>query len=176
MISTNAKPKSITFAANIHKPTRMRKIIKQTNNTQASLFSKQGFQIAGLAAAMFLGGCMSKVGELPEEVQVKVPEKWQPKPTIITPKNDSAENTAIEPVAEPKPVIGGWLHSFNDAGLNAHVEKALANNPDLLSSAATLKNAFEAVTVTGSVLWPQLSFSTNASNRCLLYTSPSPRD
>lgn len=165
MTSIEAGQESLTFAPYTNKAIRMRKTNTPTNNRNTGLFSKQGFQVASLAAAMFLGGCMSKVGELPEEVQVKVPEKWQPKPAIITPEPSKDNKDSEVTIEEPKPVLNGWLNSFDDAALNAHVEKALSNNPDLLSSAATLKNAIEAVTVTGSGLWPQLSFTTSGSNR-----------
>ncbi|MFT6407513.1 MAG: NodT family efflux transporter outer membrane factor (OMF) lipoprotein, partial [Arenicella sp.] len=64
-----------------------------------------------------------------------------------------------------KPVIGGWLNSLDDPALNTHVQKALINNPDLLGSAAQLKNAIEQVTITGSSLWPQLRLDSSISNR-----------
>jgi NodT family efflux transporter outer membrane factor (OMF) lipoprotein len=106
---------------------------------------------------------MSKVGNLPDQAQVKVPEAWHPN----TSESQSVlgNTTANQGKADEAPVIGGWLNSLNDDALNAHVEKALINNPDLLSSAAQLKNAFEQVTITGSNLWPQLRFNGTASNR-----------
>jgi len=120
---------------------------------------KQSLQAASLAGLILLSGCMSKVGNLPEEVQVKVPEAWQPAPAEVTSPSEPSQKEA------PKPVLGGWLNTLNDEALNTHVEKALSNNPDLLSSAGQLKNAIEQVTITGSGLWPQLRFTANGSNR-----------
>lgn len=133
---------------------------KSDNMSSSASFSlKQSLQVASLAAAILLSGCMSKVGDLPEEAQVKVPKGWQPAKAEV---NASAESSQNQP---PKPVIGGWLSSLNDDALNTHVDKALSNNPDLLGSAGQLKNAIEQVTITGSGLWPQLRFNLNASNR-----------
>ena len=122
------------------------------------------YKTIGLAALLFISGCMSKVGNLPEEVQIKVPESWQPATPSINAEQKST-NDVPEDTAKDKPVVGGWLNSLNDQALNAHVQKALINNPDLLSSASELKNAIEQVTVSGSNLWPQLRFDGNFSNR-----------
>jgi multidrug efflux system outer membrane protein len=124
--------------------------------------ANKSMKIAGLAALLFISGCMSKVGDLPEEAQINIPETWQPDTANVSVSNNSkfgANNS------EDKPVAGGWLNSLNDDALNLHVEKALVNNPDLLSSAAQLKNAIEQVTITGSSLWPQLNLSNSYSNR-----------
>lgn len=128
-------------------------------SSNAAFPLKQSLQAASLAAVLLLSGCMSKVGDLPEEAQVKVPEAWQPVEAKVNP---SSEVSQEQP---PKPVVGGWLNTLNDEALNAHVEKALSNNPDLLGSAGQLKNAIEQVTITGSGLWPQLRFSVDGSNR-----------
>jgi len=124
----------------------------------------KAFKIVSLTTLLFISGCMSKVGNLPEEVQVKVPESWQP---AIPDTQESLPDTDDAPQedAEAKPVVGGWLNSLNDDALDIHVQKALINNPDLLASAAELKNAIERVTITGSNLWPQLRFDANFSNR-----------
>lgn len=124
----------------------------------------KAFKIVSLTTLLFISGCMSKVGNLPEEVQVKVPESWQP---AIPDTQGSLPDTDDAPQedAEAKPVVGGWLNSLNDDALDIHVQKALINNPDLLASAAELKNAIERVTITGSNLWPQLRFDANFSNR-----------
>ncbi|MGK0374603.1 MAG: NodT family efflux transporter outer membrane factor (OMF) lipoprotein [Arenicella sp.] len=122
-------------------------------------------KIAGLAALLFISGCMSKVGELPEEAQIKVPQAWQPDAAKVDKSKSSKSNTLDASSIKHTPVASGWLNSLNDDALNIHVAKALVNNPDLLSSAAQLKNAIEQVTITGSSLWPQLRFNGNLSNR-----------
>ncbi len=123
-------------------------------------------KIVSLAALLMLSGCMSKVGQLPEEAQVKVPETWEAQPAPIKPAPTKPDSAQAEPSAEPEPepVTNGWLNSLNDDELNKYVGKALENNPDLISSAAQLKNAIEQVTITGSSLWPQLQFSGNYRN------------
>ncbi len=122
-------------------------------------------KVVGLATLLFISGCMSKVGELPEQAQINVPDAWQPKADNVATLESDKTNELNAKSIEEKPVVSGWLNSLNDDALNTHVEKALINNPDLLSSAARLKNAFEQVTITGSSLWPQLRFDGNASTR-----------
>jgi NodT family efflux transporter outer membrane factor (OMF) lipoprotein len=122
-------------------------------------------KVVGLATLLFISGCMSKVGDLPEEAQIRVPDAWQPNADNVTTLESDKTNELSAKSIEKKPVVSGWLNSLNDDALNIHVEKALINNPDLLSSAAQLKNAFEQVTITGSSLWPQLRFEGDASNR-----------
>jgi len=134
----------------------------KNNNTVDAYSSNKAIKVASLATLLFLSGCMSKVGNLPDEAQIKVPEAWQPA-KVESKKTDSSADEEV--TTEPKPVVGGWLNSLNDDALNMHVEKALVNNPDLLSSAAQLKNAIEQVTITGANLWPQLRFNGNLSNR-----------
>ncbi|MFT6724328.1 MAG: multidrug efflux system outer membrane protein [Arenicella sp.] len=115
-------------------------------------------KVAGLAALLFMSGCASKVGNLPNEAQVEIPKVWQPAESAV--KQDLTAT-----LVDASPVTGGWLNSLDDPSLNIHVEKALINNPDLLSSAAQLKNAIEQVTITGSNLWPQLRLDGSYSNR-----------
>lgn len=140
----------------------------QDNDSNKALNS--ALKITGLATLLFISGCMSKIGDLPKDVQIKIPEAWQPAVVNIKERskandNDTIADVKIELEPEPEPVVGGWLNSLNDQALNAHVQKALVNNPDLFSSAAQLKNAIEQVTITGSSLWPQLRFNGNVSNR-----------
>jgi NodT family efflux transporter outer membrane factor (OMF) lipoprotein len=117
-------------------------------------------KIASITAMIFISGCLSKVGNLPEEVQIEIPEKFE-SPIILT---KSTKSAAVVQEVEPKDVISGWLNSLDDEDLNKYVAKALKNNPDLLSSAGQLKNAIEQVTITGSNLWPQLSFTVRGSD------------
>ena len=126
-----------------------------------------------LTSAILISGCTSQIKELPKEVNVNVPEKWE---VIITERINDSDPTInsdlapspipqpiqVETTIEETPVVNGWSNSFNDPKLNKHIETALNNNPDLLSSAATLKAAIENITITGANLWP--SVSANLSN------------
>lgn len=111
----------------------------------------------GLITMIFISGCLSKVGELPKEAQINVPETFET-PAVLDKSTTPITPTKVEPVAS------GWLDSLDDDELNQYVAKALKNNPDLLSSAGQLKNAIEQVTVTGSRLWPQLNLNFNSSD------------
>lgn len=115
-------------------------------------------KIASVVAVIFISGCISKVGNLPEEAQIKIPEAFEAQVIPVT-----SEAVAVK-IQEPEAVVTGWLDSLDDQDLNKYVAKALKNNPDLLSSAGQLKNAIEQVTITGSSLWPQLSFTVRGSD------------
>ena len=116
-------------------------------------------KIASITALIFISGCMSKIGDLPDEAQIKIPEKFE---TAVILDNKKAPATQ-ETIVSAK-VTEGWLDSLNDDELNKYVSKALVNNPDLLSSAGQLKNAIEQVTINGSSLWPQLNFVVSGSD------------
>lgn len=131
--------------------------VRQVNSQSSALkFGK----IASVTAMIFISGCMSKVGNLPEEVQIEIPEKFE-SPVVMT---TTKEPAVVTPDVEPEKVVSGWLNSLDDKDLNKYVAKALKNNPDLLSSAGQLKNAIEQVTITGSNLWPQLNFTVRGSD------------
>jgi NodT family efflux transporter outer membrane factor (OMF) lipoprotein len=51
----------------------------------------------------------------------------------------------------------GWLAAFDDPQLNALVQEALANNPDLQVAAARVEQAAAFVKVAGATLYPQVS-------------------
>jgi NodT family efflux transporter outer membrane factor (OMF) lipoprotein len=108
-----------------------------------------------LAAMLFLSGCASQLKNLPDEAQIAVPEKWKTAESLANAKSVEIAEEEVE----TKAVLNGWLSAFADADLNQHVQAALKNNPDLLSSAATLRSAIEQVTINGSNLWPNVSAS-----------------
>ena len=66
-----------------------------------------------------------------------------------------------ERYAEPGGVAGAvgarWLASFNDPQLDALVQEALANNPDLMVAAARVEQAAAFVKLAGATLKPQVS-------------------
>lgn len=138
------------------------KMRKAANNTSNATLKKQPLKLAKIAsvtAMIFISGCMSKIGNLPEEAQIKIPDTFEPA-AILVAKN----KPATEQKVEPEKIVDGWLDSLNDDELNKYVSKALKNNPDLLTSAGQLKNAIEQVTITGSNLWPQLNFVVRGSD------------
>lgn len=106
-----------------------------------------------LTALLFLGGCASQLKDLPKEAEVAIPTEWKTSESLVNANN--AEIKKQETAAQT--VLNGWLGSFGDNELQQHVQTALTNNPDLLSSAAQLKTAIEQVTVTGASLWPNLN-------------------
>ncbi len=114
-------------------------------------YSKRALKVSSLATLLFLSGCMSKLQNLPDEADIKVPEKWQTQ----TPETKPLDTSTPETV-QTEEVKSGWLSSFDDPELARYVGIALRNNPDLWASAADLKKAIEQVTVTGSALWPNL--------------------
>ena len=136
----------------------------ESGHIQPRAFTR--LKIVGLVSLLFISGCMSKVSELPEEAQIKVPTTWESEPAPVKPAEDKPAEPQVqeEPEPEAESVIDGWLNSLNDDALNTYVTKALENNPDLISSAVELKSAIEQVTITGSSLWPQLSFTGRYSN------------
>jgi NodT family efflux transporter outer membrane factor (OMF) lipoprotein len=60
-------------------------------------------------------------------------------------------------------VTGDWLKSFHDAGLEAVVTEAIANNLDLRQSAAQVEAARQNVIVVGAQLKPQVGATFNGS-------------
>jgi len=131
---------------------------------------KRALQALGLCGLLLLGGCMSKLQKLPDEADIKVPEKWQTEPSETKSSSsdtratvEALENETELDTSQPEEVESGWLSSFDDPELDRHVGIALRNNPDLWVSAADLKKAIEQVTVTGSLLWPNLSANVNST-------------
>ena len=128
-----------------------------------------------LAIILSLTGCNSHIKHLPEISDISVPEKWQT-PVEQRPVKETSPEVALKSEVKVKEVIApkeiksvenGWLKNFDDIELNKHVSLALKNNPDLLSSAAQLKSAIKQVKITGSSLWPSLSFNFNRSKTTL---------
>jgi len=130
---------------------------KMTNKTKPmNTFSTLSSTLSNpliVALVLLASGCASQIKQLPKEAQITVPENWQ---IQITERNNSKKNKDQATSEEPKKVENGWLQSFSDSELEKYVQVALANNPDLLGSAAQLKSAIEQVTINGSGLWPSV--------------------
>ena len=60
-------------------------------------------------------------------------------------------------IGQAAAVQSAWLASFNDPQLDALVQEALANNPDLQVAAARVEQAASYVKVAGATLYPQVS-------------------
>jgi multidrug efflux system outer membrane protein len=96
-------------------------------------------------AVVVLAGCALKAPPERDAIakqalpNLAVPEKW----------------------AVPAGIAGdvgkGWLAAFNDPSLDALVQEALANNPDLQVAAARVEQAAAFVRVAGATLYPQVS-------------------
>jgi multidrug efflux system outer membrane protein len=96
-------------------------------------------------AVVMLAGCALK--SPPEREAIKrqalpnftIPERWS------------------EPAGIAGAVGGRWLAGFNDPSLDALVQEALANNPDLQLAAARVEQAASFVKVAGATLYPQVN-------------------
>ncbi len=132
-------------------------MIDQKNNNAAS----SALKLTAISVALILGGCATRIQDLPESPQIEVPTTFDQE--IIETPIEEPDNTKTS-TATPEPVESGWVDSFGDAELSKHVQKALRNNPDLWNSASQLKNAIEQVTVTGANLWPSLRLVGTLSN------------
>jgi NodT family efflux transporter outer membrane factor (OMF) lipoprotein len=64
---------------------------------------------------------------------------------------------ALPAPAPAQPVRAGWLAAFDDPQLQALVQEALANNPDLQVAAARVEQAASFVKVAGATLYPQVN-------------------
>ena len=94
---------------------------------------------------LLLAGCVLKAPPPREDVakqalpNLNVPPAW------------------TSPVGMPGPMGDKWLASFNDPQLDALVQEALVNNPDLQVAAVRVEQAASYVKVAGATLLPQVS-------------------
>lgn len=136
---------------------RNRPIEHSPKSSRQMFLSASSARATTLVAVMLLAGCATKINQLPDDAQVTVPDAWQTKPEVVTAESAApAEQSDATSTGEAEPVQSGWLTRFDDPDLNAYVDIALRNNPDLWASSADLKTAIEQVTVTGAQLWPNL--------------------
>jgi len=109
-------------------------------------------RLMGLAALLAaLSGCA--LSKPPSTTQVM--EQALPKGTQIPPAWGSSSATGE--------VAGDWLKTFNDAGLDAIVIEALANNLDLRQAAARVEVARQSAVVVGAQLKPQVDLHLGAA-------------
>lgn len=142
--------------------------IPHTTDDSAVRMQKPRFplRLATLTAAMFIAGCGSKIKQLPDQVDVTVPDQWEVQIRERAASSETVEDTAVETTAtiDNAPVQNGWLSSFADQDLIRYSQVAIDNNPDLLGSAAQLRSAIEQVTVNGAQLWPRVSANLGGRN------------
>ena len=87
------------------------------------ILSARTYGMALLSGAVLLSGCMPAYRAAPEQAQVTTPSGW-----IGT----SSEGTVVD---------SAWWKAFDDPGLSAAVEAALARNNDILSAATRIEQA-----------------------------------
>ena len=133
-------------------------IVKKTSISKSRKTTLSRTALSTVAIAVILSGCSSRIKNLPETPQVTMPERFEQVTTSEPTKSITVEKE------DTTPVSNAWIAEFGDEELTKHVQTALLNNPDLWSSASTLRNAIEQVTVTGSALWPSLRLDGNGSN------------
>ena len=104
--------------------------------------------ILGCLGSSLLAGCA--IGPDYHRPDADVPEAWSPD----APWHEAAPSDAA--------LKGNWWELFDDAALNALVEKALPNNQNLRVAAARLQQARAQLTVTASALYPSVSLSADA--------------
>lgn len=105
-------------------------------------------------ASLFLGGCLLLL------VGCEVgPDYEKPKIGMPTAFGEQAQATSVA-----APELGRWWRNFNDAELNALVDRALAGNFDLAQAESRIREARAQLTVAGAVLWPQLNATGNVNH------------
>ena len=101
--------------------------------------------LRSFVAILILAGCALK--SPPERAEVAK----QALPNLQVPAAWTAQGGAAGVIADK------WLAGFNDPQLDALVQEALANNPDLQVAAARVEQAAAYVKVAGATLYPQVN-------------------
>lgn len=97
------------------------------------------------------------------------PDPTERKPQVEAPDNWSAEVATESASTAPAPDTPGWLHQFNDPGLNAVVEDALERNLDLQATIARLDAARANARISGSDQYPQFGAGLTGGRRELVF-------
>ena len=98
-----------------------------------------------LIAACLVAGCALKAPPKPDEV------RSQALPNVATPGSWKARGV------DSSAVVDGWLAGFRDPQLDALIQEAIANNPDLMAAAARVEQAAAYVESASSSLYPQVA-------------------
>lgn len=99
-----------------------------------------GHRLAAASALVLVSGCMPADRLRPSQASVAAPGSWR-------------EQVAVSAV----PVSAEWWRQFTDPALSAVVERALANNSDVLIAAARIDEAEAQVRLAGSARLPALA-------------------
>lgn len=102
-----------------------------------------------LLSVFFLNGCGSWLETPYSKPEVLIPEGW----------DISSQNT-IDDVGN---IRADWWEAFHDPALNALIEKALANNPDLALATITVKRSQLQADLTNTNLTPDVGASGEGS-------------
>jgi NodT family efflux transporter outer membrane factor (OMF) lipoprotein len=102
-------------------------------------------RLRSFVAILMLAGCALKAP--PERAEVAK----QALPNLQVPAAWTSQGGAAGVIADK------WLASFNDPQLDALVQEALANNPDLQVAAARVEQAASYVKLAGATLYPQVN-------------------
>jgi len=92
----------------------------------------------------------------------------------LKPVSDYETNVSLAGTASAWPAEG-WWESYGDPQLNALIEEALRDSPDIAAASARLRQAEAFGQVAGAPLWPQISANASASDQRLSYNYLTPR-
>ncbi|WP_287877155.1 efflux transporter outer membrane subunit [Acidovorax sp.] len=113
-----------------------------------------------LGAALFLAGC-AQLPDLGATPQPQSADTFQSTASLQAP-------SALWPAEQ-------WWSAYGDAQLNALIDEALADAPDLAAAAARLQRADAVMQITGSANQPQVSANASVTGDKLSYNHLIPR-
>lgn len=96
---------------------------------------------------LFMAGCAAPESRTIDQT-TQVPEQW---------RADQADGPRAQADSP------GWLAGFNDASLEALVQEAMDNNPDLGAARARAEQAYQAVVIAGADRYPGVGLSYDLS-------------
>ena len=135
-----------------------------------------GLQVRNIALAcglLLLSACANKINDLPKQAELEIPQQWQNAPVPEVSVEEQSQELPSETKIAPEPALieKNWLDSFDDPELQEYVTLALKNNPNLLDSAAQLRNAIRQVSISGSSLWPTIQLNLNGRENLQFFGS-----
>ncbi|WP_348683323.1 efflux transporter outer membrane subunit [Acidovorax soli] len=116
--------------------------------------------LTALGAALFLAGC-AQLPDLGATPQPQSADTFQSTASLQAP-------SALWPAEQ-------WWSAYGDAQLNALIDEALADAPDLAAAAARLQRADAVMQITGSANQPQVSANASVTGDKLSYNHLIPR-
>ena len=118
------------------------------------LHVRRGLSTLSVACALVFGVPSCALQDPPPRSEVVV--KALPSTTKIPPGWTPASTIGQD-------VVNGWVKTFNDAGLEAIVNEAIAHNTDLRKAAATVEVARQSAALAGARLKPQVGLHAGES-------------